>query len=177
MNPITLDVNKTTTFLLPLLFPSSTHDEIFSNYFKQAYLGLLDDPDDLEYNIVLEFDKDKITEDHIDDFLNNMEPYGELKERKDNLLTFVFMDEHNKFQYEHFIKGSYSKLADHVKKTILEFWKEEDTSLLYGILHNLSAIVDKYTPHLNNEIIQELKETNGESWPAPNLFVDEFLVV
>jgi hypothetical protein len=56
MDPIKLGVNKTTTFLLPMLFPNSTYDEIFSNYFKQAYLGKLDDADELTHNILIELD-------------------------------------------------------------------------------------------------------------------------
>ena len=177
MNPITLDVNKTTTFLLPLLFPNSTHDEIFSNYFKQAYLGLLDDTDDVEYNIVLEFDEDKITPDLLDDFISNITANANLKLVENNLITYTLNNELDKFQYEHFLVGRYSKFAEDLKGEILDFWKEKDTSLLYGILNNDSTIVDNFTPHLNREIIQELNDINGESWPPPNLFVDEFLVV
>ena len=180
MNPITLDVNKTTTFLLPMLFPDSTHDEIFSNYFKQAYVGLLDDADDLDYNIVLEFDEDKITPDSLEDFTSNISAHGELKSVEGNLITYLFnADEHSKFQYEQFLVGGYSKLAPQTKLNIIDFWKEDQGggTLLHGILYNTPEIVDEYTPHLNREIIQELEDTNGESWPPPNLFVDEFLVV
>lgn len=178
MNPITLDVNKTTIFLLPMLFPNSTYDEIFSNYFKQAYVGLLDDEDDLDYTITLEFDKDNMTPDFIDDFITNLQPNAIFRDGEDNVFTFIFEGtEYDKFQYEHFLAGRYSNFGDDMKTLILDFWKENDKSLLYGILNNDAEIVDKFTPYLDKEILEELKETNGESWPPPNLFVDEFLVM
>lgn len=178
MNPITLDVNKTTVFLLPILFPDSIHDEIFSNYFKQAYVGLLDSSEDIEYDILLEFDEDKVTPDLWSDITDNIQaPGAEVKSIDDNLITYTFDDEWSKTQYELFLKGVYSQFDDKAKKIILEFWKEDDNSLLYAILYNDSEKVEQYTPHLNKDIIDQLKETNGESWPAPNLFVDEFLLL
>lgn len=165
MNPIKLDVNKTTTFLLPMLFPESTHDEIFSNYFKQAYIGLLDDEMPTS-SIVLEFDEDSVTPDLIDDFMNNLQPQAYLNEHKDNLLFFdVSEDLHE--DYERFLKGLYSDFSDKTKTTILEFWKEDEdeNSLLYGILYN------------KVNVIEGLKQQpSGESWPPPDLFQDEFLV-
>lgn len=175
MDPIKLDVNKTTTFLLPILFPNSIHDEIFSNYFKQAYIGLLDDEMPTS-SIVLEFDDNNITPDVIEDFLKDLDPQADLIEIKDNL---VFLDLNKPYQhdaYDLFLRGKYSEFNEDIKKEILSFWKEEDEGLLYGILHNKSEIVDKYTPYLNKDIIGDMKETNGESWPMPNLFADEFLV-
>ena len=176
MNPITLDVNKTTTFLLPILFPESTHDEIFSNYFKQAYVGLLDS-EDIDYSIILEFDEDDMTPDLIEDFVYNIPHNGKLLSVQDNIIGFVFIGEKDKEDYENFLKGSYSKLSDDAKIAILEFWKEDQSSLLYGILYNDPEIVEEYTPYLNKEILDEMNDVTGESWPPPNLFVDEFLVI
>jgi len=176
MNPLVLDTNKTTVFLLPIMFPDSTHDEIFSNYFKQAYIGLLDE-DSIDHSLVLEFDDDKTSDDVIEDFISNIPARGEVKGKSANLVEYIFTDELDKFQYEHFLKGSYSKFNEATKENILDFWKEEKGSLLHAILYNDSEKVNEFTPHLNKDIIDELKDTNGESWPAPNLFVDEFLLL
>jgi len=178
MNPLNLDVNKTTTFLLPILFPDSTHDEIFSNYLKQAYLGVLDS-DDVDFTILLEFDEDKVTPDLIEDFINNIQAKGTVKEIKDNLVTYTLDQEFDKFQYEHFLAGRYSKFAPQTKLSIIDFWKEPEGggSLLHGILYNTPEIVNEHADQLDGQMIQELKELNEESWPPPNLFVDEFLLV
>ena len=165
MDPIKLDVNKTTTFLLPMLFPNSTHDEIFSNYFKQAYIGLLDDEMPTS-SIVLEFDEDSITLDLIDDFISNFQPQGDITDMKDNLLFFNILD-HAQEDYEKFLKGNYSEVRDEFKQTILDFWKENDSiTLLYGILYNNN----------DNTIKGLKKQPSGENWPPPDLFEDEFLV-
>ena len=176
MNPIKLEANKTTTFLLPILFPESTHDEIFSNYFKQAYVGLLDS-EDVDYSIILEFDKDNMTPDLIEDFVYNLPHNGKLQSIQDNIISFVFVNSVDKEDYEYFLKGAYSKFSSNTKIAILEFWKEDEKSLLYGILYNDPEIVYEYTPYLNKEILDEMNDLTGESWPPPNLFVDEFMII
>lgn len=171
MNPIELNVNKTTTFLLPMLFPTSTYNEIFSNYLKQAYIGLLDNPNEPAYTILLEFDKENITPELIEDIINNLQPQGEVANVTENTIEFEVF---NTTDYDTFLKGKYSQFTDEYKQTILEFWTHEDgKSLIRGILDNDKEVVDEYTPHLNREIIQELQEVHEESWPPPNLFVDE----
>jgi hypothetical protein len=173
MDPIKLGVNKTTTFLLPMLFPESTHDEIFSNYFKQAYVGLLDDEDREAKEIILEFDGENTGEHFFTTFIEELEPKGLIKDETDTTLTFSIEDFGNEDDYALFLNGKYSMFNDEYKKQILEFWKEEEGSLLWGILYNDGEVVAKYTDYLDLDIIDQLKETHGESWPPPNLFVDE----
>jgi hypothetical protein len=43
------------------------------------------------------------------------------------------------------------------------------------ILYNDSEIVVSNAKYLEIDIINELKEINEESWPPPNLFIDELL--
>lgn len=175
MDPTKLDVNKTTIFLLPMLFPDSTHDEIFSTYFRQAHIGLLTDEMPTS-SIVLEFDEKNITEDLMDDFINHLEPKAYLVEKKDNLIFFDMYEEH-RGDYENFLQGKYSKFNYRSKQEILEFWKEnKESSLLKGILDNDPEVIENHKAYIDREILHELEEVDDESWPPPDLFVEEFLV-
>lgn len=172
MDPIKLGVNKTTTFLLPMLLPESTHAEVFSNNFKQAYVGVLDENDNDAKHIILEFDEDNITPEFFEDFIENFNPKGHLVKETENTLTFDVTSFKGEEIYDDFLKGKYSNFKD--KETILEFWGEDKESLLSGILNNDNEIVRENVQYLSTDIIVELKEVHDESWPPPNLFVDEF---
>jgi len=170
MNPIEQGLNKTTTFLLPMLFPNTTYNEIFANYLKQAYVGLLDDENDPSYTIVLEFDENNVDVNFIEDLLTNIDLDGKAVASSDSIIEIKVTDTEN---YDAFIKGQYSKFTPEYKTTILEFWKVDEKSLISGILMNDQEVVTEKSSYLSREIVQELGEAHGESWPPPNLFVDE----
>lgn len=181
MNPIVhLDVNKTTIFLLPMLFPNSTYNEIFSNYLKQAYIGLLDDKFD-EHEMVLIFDDDKASPEQIENFIENIDYKGELiaagSSIDDNMLILRINDELDRQSYDNFLKGRYSLFSEDYKNTILEFWEEDDNSLLKGILTNNRDLVEELQSIAGRSILHEIESLNDESWPPPNLLVDEFYVI
>jgi len=167
MDPFKGNHNDTTKFLLPILFPDLTHDKLFSNYFEQAYIGSLD-TDTLDDTIILKFQE----EDSMEDFISDNTIY-----HKDNIVAYAIPDELNE-EYERFLSGKYSKFKEESKQNILDFWDEEKTSLLYGILYKteegkeilLNTVQDK---KLKNRISSGLENEDIEFWPPPNIILRE----
>jgi len=151
MNPFNLPLNNTTIFLLPLMFPELKYDKDFKNHLKQAYLGTLDSNNIDKYTLLLKF-------------INTKE-------------ELQFDTDFEKSQYDTFIKGEYDSFSNKYKQTILDFWEEDENSLLDLILNGeKDKILYDFTDKIDKDIIEQIKETLHEAWPPPNLILDELLL-
>ena len=135
MNPLKLEHNETTRFFLPLMFPDSTHDQLFGQYFQEAYIGMLDD-NKYDDALILKFD--------------NATDYGSVVNMGDedkqhspvetiinnNHTLFVFdIPESLQSDYGNFLIGNYEGLSDEAKNPIVTFWSEDEPSMLHGVLY------------------------------------------
>lgn len=161
MDPIKLQHNDTTKFLLPILFPHITHIELFTEEFEQAYIGKLDD-EQFDDTIILKcnesYDLSYIEENCI----------GKLLSSDETLLVFD-LPEDIKEEYEKFLNGEYSQFSERSKKDILNFWDTDEDSLLYTILYPEKR---KDQP----EILKQFgTDTKPELWGPPNIIKNELI--
>lgn len=172
MNPLKLNINNTTRFLLPIVFPDLTYNEFFSNYFEQAYLGILDDQryDD---KLILKLEDGCSPEDY---FTTNILPeYIHDTVERDALVIYNIPD-HIEDEYEIFIHGSYSKLSEESKQAILNFWEEDEDSMLHGVLYKTQKGAELLASYLNHRDFNAMqKNSDSEYWYAPNILKDELL--
>ena len=121
--------NNTTRFILPLIFPdNTTHSQILPKDFIKAFLADIDNGEHDNQILVLlnsmptESDKEFVKL-AVDSYV------------KETLSVYCF-ELPDKFleDYHLFLAGKYSDLSEDAKQRILEFWEEDDESLLHGIL-------------------------------------------
>lgn len=171
MNPLVEGHTNTTIFLLPILFPHITYDKLFSNYFEEAYVGMIDN-DDYDDTIIFKF---KEEEDVYVETLTSCK----LLELKNNIVIYNIPEEF-KEEYENFLKGKYSKLIEESKQDILSFWGEDENSPLYGILYKTEKGKDFFTNIIDKkhkaQILKSLDFSELEFWPPPNILSNELLI-
>ena len=118
---------STTLYLLPLLFSDDTkHTDIINEEFKAAYIA---DFENKQYDdrILLVFNDYKCnipTTNRIDHYKNN----------GNTILVYNLPDEYNDDYYKFLIKNI-TGLSDKAKKKILDFWEEDEKSILYKTLY------------------------------------------
>lgn len=180
MDPFKLNKNKTTVFLLPIMFPNTTYDELIANYFEEAYVGILDEQK-YDDSILLKFDYNNFTDDLIDD-VKDLLNQSELFESQigDSVLCYN-ISETSATDYDNFLHGRYTALSDEAKASIQEFWGETEESVLSAILNKNARngqSVDLVKHYVSEDVLEELnamKVTTGEIWPPPNVLIDELL--
>lgn len=167
MNPFKGSHNDTTKFLLPIMFPNFTHDQLFSNYFEEAYIGMLDG-DDYDDTIILAYEEVPVPEDTPTD-LNVLKV-------TDNYIVYEIPEELDD-EYSKFLNGRYSELTEESKQKILNFWDEDESSILHGILYKTEIgkdtilnIVDK---EFKDKIAKSLSKEKVEFWTPPNIVKSE----
>jgi len=180
MDPFKLNKNKTTTFLLPIMFPHTTYDELIANYFEEAYVGILDEQK-YDDTIVLKFDYNNFTADvaeDVKDLLNRSDSTA--SQISDCILCYTIADR-EMTDYDHFLHGRYTKLSDGAKAAIQGFWDEPEDSVL-SMVYNIKArtterkeLLKHYIAENVLEELEEMKVTDGEVWPPPNVLIDELL--
>lgn len=126
MDTIRLNKNKTTKFILPLVFDDNVkHTEIITNLVN-AYIADLEHPEnDNKLTIVYETEKE------------GTETIKEIPEQ---------------WEPDHYrvLAGEYSETSEEYKKKVLNFWEQDENSLLWAILYKEknNAIRDFWTEHL-----------------------------
>lgn len=116
--------NKSTIFLLPLLYPSITYKDIIQDHYINSFISDTNTsfPNDV---LVIEYENNvahfKIPQEYLDD-------------------------------YRKILKGQYSQITDKSKNIIIKFWKESKKSYLYSILYRTDKIL-KYWSNKTNRII------------------------
>jgi hypothetical protein len=121
--------NKSTIFILPLLYPDIKFTDVLQENFINCYISdvILQEPQD---SLIIEFDNNiarfKFPEDKLDD-------YSLIKRSK------------------------YSKISNSSKQNIIYFWEEDKDSYLYSILYKTKKVLD-YWAKKSNTIIHPSKE-------------------
>jgi len=116
--------NKSTIFILPLLYPNITYKSVIFEHFINCYISDIYriDPED---SLIIEFDN--------------------------NLARFR-IPEHKLEDYKKIIRSQYSKISDKSKKDILCFWEENKFSYLYSILYKTKKILDYWSNKINKPV-------------------------
>ena len=180
MDPFKLNKNKTTTFLLPIMFPHTTYEELIANYFDEAYVGILDEQK-YDDTVLLKFDDNNFTEDLVEDVKELLNLPESFESQITDAVLCYSIPETAMTDYDSFLHGKYTILSDEAKANILEFWGEAEDSVLSMIL-NIKARngerTDLVKHYLSEDILEELNEmkvSSGEIWPPPNVLIDELL--
>jgi len=115
------------------------YDKIINEDFDNAYLAIFDQPEyDDSINIHLNIDV--------------FEHYTIPEKWADD--------------YVKILQGEYSELSKEYKQHLLDFWNNDETSLLYAVLHSLKERFKDRTIEVNNRIkFSKLKEL----WPPLKL--------
>ena len=71
MNSLEIRTNCTTRFLLPIVFPNTTYDELIANGFIKAYIGMLNDRE-YDDSLLILFHKDT-SEEVLEELFENMD--------------------------------------------------------------------------------------------------------
>ena len=118
---------STTLYLLPLLFSENIkYNDIINEEFKAAYIA---DFENKQYDdrILLVFN----------DYKRNIPTTNRIDQYKSNdhtILVYNLPDEYTDDYYKFLIRNI-EGLSDKAKKKILDFWEEDDKSILYKTLY------------------------------------------
>lgn len=178
MNPFELNKNNTTKFLLPIMFPNTTYTELIANYFEEAYIGILDEK---EYDdmILLKFNYNNFTEDLLEDVKEVLDRSDLMKTvLRGNVLCYEIPEEIVP-DYEHYLNGKYSQMTEEAKANILEFWGQDEESILSLILSanakDDTTKIQLLKNYVGGDILDGFDTTQGEVWPPPNVLIDEMM--
>ena len=122
MNSLETRTNCTTRFLLPIVFPNTTHDELIANGFKKAYIGMLDD-DHYDDSLLMLFDKEADDE-VLGELFDNMD-IDVIEDEFDDDVRIAIVQNWQDFlgddDYSHFLSGDYHNFEPQAKDNILGF--------------------------------------------------------
>jgi hypothetical protein len=130
--------NKSTVFILPLLYPGIQFPDVIFENFINCYIADTTQPN-ISDSLIIEFD-------------NNVCHFRIPKEYLDD--------------YKKIIKSQYSKISPESKEIILYFWKESSDSLLYSILYKTEKVLDYWRSKFKSNDIQASEEK--EYWTKFN---------
>lgn len=177
MDPFKIDINDTTRFLLPLMFPNNTYSELFSEHLEEAYIGMLDD-DTKDDTLILKFKHDLLNDLDLQVFMEEYDNHVVL-DSTDNLIVYEIPEELEEI-YNKFLNGEWSKFPEESKQNIIDFWETDEDSLLYGILYKtekgqelISTFVD---PHLRGKVKNAFSKNSTELWKPPDILSKELLI-
>ena len=141
MDPLRLNVNLTTVFILPMLYDKDLkHSDILTDNYENTYIADLDEPVD-DNKIIIRYDDDRQTFEMPDEYLD---------------------------EYHKFILGDYSKLSNEYKQKVLNFWEANEDTLLYGVLYKEGeTIVNFWKDNLDTNL--EIIGAGTEYWKPPNI--------
>src|SRR5208337_232207 len=118
--------NKSTLFILPLLYPGIQFTDVIFENFINCYISDTAFPDP-ENSLIIEFD--------------------------DNICRFRVNKEYLE-DYKKILRSQYSKISDEAKQIILYFWKEAEDSYLYSVLYKTDKILDYWRKKSSDGLIQ-----------------------
>jgi len=127
MNPILLNKNNTTKFILPMvLSDDKTYKDILTDNFINAYIADFNKPEYDNMILVVFYEEEEI---------------GGWKEVYIHNNHVIYVFETPKEQEEDFFSsmaGLYSTLTDEYKKRLLQFWEQEEGSDMHCILYKIN---------------------------------------
>ncbi len=116
--------NKSTIFILPLLYPEIDYTNILFEHFINCYISDVHEIDP-ENSLIIEFD--------------------------DNVARFRIPGEVLS-DYKKILRSQYSEITDKSKQQILYFWKQDEQSHLYSVLYKTQKILDYWSKKTKKEI-------------------------
>lgn len=122
--------NKSTVFLLPLIYPTVTYKGVLFDGFINCYYADVDN-DDIVNSVIIEYDT--------------------------NIVHFRVPDEFID-DYKLIIAGKYSKISNRAKRAILHFWELDNKSYLYSLLHRTDKIL-KYLENKTKTVLTITDDT------------------
>jgi hypothetical protein len=117
--------NKSTVFILPLLYPDIKFTDVLFEHFISCYISDVTMPNP-EDSLIIEFD--------------------------DNVARFRFPEDKLE-DYKKIMRSQYSEISDESKRNILYFWQVDDSSYLYSVLYKTQKILDYWTVKTGKEIL------------------------
>lgn len=126
MNPLELNKNVSTIFILPMVFEDLKYDQIVTKDFKNAYVADFSRP---------EFDDDLILV--FKEISSIQRDAKATYEVKGDIVEVYEIPDKYLAEYFKIYAGQYSEISEELKQIILKFWDEDEESLLYKILYNL----------------------------------------
>jgi hypothetical protein len=109
--------NKTTIFILPLLYPGIKYTDVIFDHFINTFISDVHSPDP-EDSVIIEFD--------------------------DNIARFR-MTQDFIADYKKIMQSKYSEISEIAKEVILYFWQEDKESYLYSVLYKTNKILDYWS--------------------------------
>lgn len=159
MNPIFLDKNNTTKFILPMIFDDDVkYNEILTKDFINAYIADFDKPE-YDDHILIACKEGKTSYDEL--------PKPTHQYNKNNLTVFVYdIPENHAEDYFTLIAGMYSLLSESYKQRLLDFWNQEKGSDLDKILNKIIKVTK------NDEVYEREIDWNNlnEAFEPFNLY-------
>jgi len=184
INPFNLDINETTRFLLPIVFTNTTYEELVANDFKEAYIGMLENPEYDDNSIILKFDYESYSEETLDDMITALDRADLFIKKEDNVIVYSLPEELQE-QYDTFLQGKYSEFSDESKQNIVDFWGGLDKASLISdiLIGTMTRGVETLLKNmLSSDEIDKMKRHNKTStdqktelWKPPNILLDELL--
>ena len=160
---------NTTKFILPLLFENNTrYHELFNNFFINAYIADMANKENDDKIHLLFADYPSLT-------LQQKLPETITEyEYKDGFVLVYQLTLKWEDDYIKIITGDYSTISETAKERILDFWEEDNTSLLWGVLYKEGDEVRKYFEKLLGEKITSPWNRDKEWW-LPFAIPDEMI--
>jgi len=175
MNSLEVNTNCTTRFLLPIVFPNTTYDELIANGFKKAYVGMLDD-DAYDDSLILVFHKDT-DEDMLEELFDGKDVTIVEDEHDDELQLIIvenWSEESIDNEYSNFLTGKWSKFSVKSKDNIQSFWNDDAESILNMILYKNPKFQDNLESFLSTIFVgKDIDNPDAEFWPQPDIIEDE----
>ena len=164
MNPLKLNSNNSTIWLLPMLNEKGfKHNDIINEYFINAYIADIDKPENDNKLLIKYFVVEGIPK-----FFNEDNKYTiYLDESDDSFVVAVNIPEEHLSNYHKFLAGQYSKFSKEYKQLILQFWEEDESTLLYGILHKTGR-AEKMFEEMS-DIPLDMLSSDMEYWYTPKM--------
>jgi len=143
MNPLRIDKNKTTIFVLPLAVKGFTDNQIITDDFINAYIADIDKPEWDDY-VILVYDREVALEDIAKASYKYEDYFLYVINIPDDLLADYFQ----------IIQGKYTEISEKAKQRILQFWSQNEDSKLYKILYGM--VESKLGDGIRPEKVKEL---------------------
>lgn len=159
MDPLRLNVNLTTTFMLPML-EGLKHTDILTDSFKNTYIADIDRP---EKDSSLLINYATITD--LPDWVSD--PIAYTAEDESIMVTANIPDSVAD-EYSKFLVGDYSKFSDDYKNRIMEFWEADKYTLLHGVLYREGKEIEKFWEE-SFEVDLDITPSEMEYWKPPSL--------
>ena len=126
MNPLSLNKNKSTIFILPMVLEDTKSEDIITDGFINTYIADFERPEFDDFVLLIRKDN-----------MINTESLDMVYDSEDDLVYVFKVPEKYLEDYFKIIAGEYSSTSESYKKASLAFWDMDEKSTLYKILYGV----------------------------------------